>query len=312
MTPKLKYQPPGVHFAVFFALAVGMFMANLLISDVLFGDILAVFRSNREISPEMVSRFKWMQFAAAIMTFVIPPVLYGYLASERPFNHIGLKREVRVQPAVATILLLIAVQPFAMLMGELNQQANFGAAHEIVKSTEEMYEKIMSQFLVMDTPVDLLINMVLVALLPAVGEELFFRGCLQNILERWTRSPVVAIGLASLGFALLHGTFLKFLPIFILGIVLGTILYVTRNLWYSVLFHFLNNAMALVASYYAQRNEFMKQLADDDLKLNWWMGLASLLVTVAIFIYLRKRIPYQPLQRTEGQPPFHDHTNIPR
>ncbi|HYE55844.1 MAG TPA: CPBP family intramembrane glutamic endopeptidase, partial [Chitinophagaceae bacterium] len=186
-----------------------------------------------------------------------------------------------------------------------NEQAHFGALHNTIKSTEELYERILSRFLQMDSPGDLMINLVVVALLPAVGEELFFRGCAQNILERWTKSPVIAIVLSSFGFALLHGTFFKFLPILLLGIVLGTLFYITRNLWYSIFFHFLNNAVALLASYYAQRNDFMKQLAENEVKFSVWAGLISLLLTVGIFYFMRKREPYRPVD-ADLQPPHDD------
>ena len=74
MAIKLKYQPPGVHFAVFFGLAVGMFILNYIVSKVFFADIIDVFAKDKEITPEMLPSFKWMQFIGAIMTFVLPPV----------------------------------------------------------------------------------------------------------------------------------------------------------------------------------------------------------------------------------------------
>ena len=314
MASKLKYQPPGVHFAVFFGLAVGMYIVNIIVTQVFFGDILKVFATGKDITPDMIPRFKWLQFLGAIITFVMPPVLYAYLASDKPLEHLGIKKGVRFPIAFASFLLLIAVMPLTMLIGELNQQANFGTMNELVKNMEAFYKRVMEKFLVMEGPSDLAINMVIVAFLPAIAEEMFFRGSLQNILEKWTKSPIVSIGLSSLGFALMHGTPLKFLPILVLGIVLGTIFYVTRNLWYCILFHFINNGMALLASYYAQRNEFMKQLNEDDVKLNWWMGLISLAVTVGIFIFMRKRIPYQPAESKIQHPrsPHEDFLSTPR
>ncbi|HYF32049.1 MAG TPA: type II CAAX endopeptidase family protein [Chitinophagaceae bacterium] len=312
MSTRLKYQRPGVQFAVFFALAIGMFILNVVITQMFFGEISEVFTTKKDIDPAMLAKFKWMQFAGAILTFVLPPVIFGYMADDKqPWRYIGLKRNASIGLAFFTFLLLISVQPLALLLGQINETAHFGSAHELIKSTEEMYERIMSRFLVMDTPTDLLINMVIVALLPAIGEELFFRGCLQGILEKWTRSAIVSIGLSSFAFALLHGTFFKFLPIFCLGIVLGAIFYVTRNLWYSILFHFLNNTMALLASYYAQRNDFMKRLADEDFDFNWWLALGSLLVTVTIFIIMRRRVPYQPPEVT-WKNPFDEFPTTPR
>jgi membrane protease YdiL (CAAX protease family) len=152
--------------------------------------------------------------------------------------------------------------------------------------------------------------------LPAIGEELFFRGSLQNILEKWTQRPFIAVILASFFFAFFHFSFYKFLPIFVLGMVLGTLFYVTRNLWYCIFFHFVNNTMALLASYYAQKNDFMKQLASNDVHMSWWGALASLVVTVGLFYFLRKKHPFEPLEKTWRQPFYHnppfDNPNTPR
>src|SRR5688500_5816517 len=105
------------------------------------------------------------------------------------------------------------------------------------------------------------------ALLPAVGEELFFRGALQKTLLRWNRKPWLSILLSSMVFALLHGTFFKILPIFCLGLMLGTVYYVTSNIWYNIIIHFLNNALAVAAVYFANKSEILKKIASEDFTL---------------------------------------------
>jgi uncharacterized protein len=309
MAYKLKNQSPGAQFAVFFALSIGMFLVSMMLTTVLFPNIGNIFKDDVKVSPALLTEFKWAQFASAILTFVVPPLIYAFLADDRPLQYVGVKPGVKVSFFIITALLLIAVQPFALTLGELNQRANFGELQKTIKDQEALFEKVLGKFMIMNSPTDLLINLVIVALLPAIGEELFFRGALQNILEKWTKRPWLAIGLSSFGFAMFHGTFFKFLPIFVLGITLGTLFYITRNLWYCIFFHFLNNSLALLASYYAQRNDFMKKLADDDIKLNWVVGLISLLVTIGLFYFLRKRTPYQPLENTWTRNPFQDNPN---
>jgi membrane protease YdiL (CAAX protease family) len=127
------------------------------------------------------------------------------------------------------------------------------------------------------------------ALLPAVGEELFFRGALQKTLLRWNKKPWLSILLSSVIFALLHGTFFKILPIFVLGIMLGTVYYVTRNLWYNIIIHFLNNALAVTAVYFADRSEMLKKFAADDFSLPIIYSIISLAVTIAIIFFMKKK-----------------------
>jgi membrane protease YdiL (CAAX protease family) len=291
----LKYQSPGVQFAVFLGLSAAMFLIYMTIAQGAFGEVTRALTSSGEVSDDTLRQFRWSQTLSAVMTFIIPALVYAYLSDPKPFQYLGLKRDVSPFLIFLVIVLLVAAQPFALYMGQLNQQVNFGPMQNELKRMEEITENAMNHFVQMKSPSDLFINFLIIGILPAIGEEIFFRGSLQNILERWTRVPWVAIVLSSLFFAFLHLTAFKFLGILILGAVLGTLFYVTRNLWYNVLFHFLNNSVALLATYYATRNDMMKKLASDDYKISAVAALISLAVTIGIFLLIRKRRPVQPL-----------------
>lgn len=300
----LKYQGPGVQFAVFLGLAAAMFLIYMTISQAMFGDVARALTSPGEISSETLRQFRWSQTLSAVMTFIIPALVYGYLSDEHPLQYLGMKRSVNAFIFLIVIVLLVAAQPFAIYMGQVNQQANFGPMQNELKRMEEITENAMSHFVQMNGPADLMINLLIVGILPAVGEELFFRGSLQNILERWTKTPWIAIALSSTFFAFLHLTAFKFLGILTLGAVLGTLFYVTRNLWYNILFHFLNNSVALLATYYATRNAMLKKLAADDYKISALAAIISLAITIGIFILIRKRSPYQPLTSSSASTHF--------
>lgn len=308
MAIQLKNQKPGVQFAVFFGLTVGMIIVNMLFNSVFFGDLSANLLTDKPLLPEELMRYKWFQLASSLMIFAVPPLLYGYLADERPLSYLGVRPNAHAGYLFMTIALLVAAQPLAMVLGEWNRQADFG---ETIRNMEQLSDKTMQKFLAMKSGADLLVNIMVVAVVPAIAEELFFRGSLQNILEKWTGRPGIAIVVSSLLFGLFHLSFYKILPIFLLGMVLATLFYITRNLWYSIFFHFVNNAMALLATYYAQHNDLMKKLADDEVKLSWWAGLVSLVVVLAIFYLFRRKFPYQPLQKTWAKEPFTDAFNNP-
>jgi len=299
MRNSLKYQHPGVQFAIFMGIAAAMFLTYRFIAEGFFGSVInALTASDQQVSKETLDQFRWAQFISSVMTFIFPALAFAYLCHEKPIAFLGLKRNSKILIFLIVIFLLVAVQPFAIYMGQLNQGVNFGKVQGELQRLEQLYENAMKNFVRMDTFQDLIINLLIVAILPAVGEELFFRGALQNILERWTRIPWVAILLSSFAFAFLHGTFFKFLGIFTLGIVLGTLFYVTRNLWYNIFFHFLNNALALLATYYATRNDMLKKLAEDDYKVSLFAAITSLALTVAIFLLIRKRTPQQHVSST--------------
>jgi membrane protease YdiL (CAAX protease family) len=306
MSANLKYQHPGVQFAVLLGLAVGMFLLSGVITISFFGDVAtAMTSSDTPITDEALKQFKWAQLIGTIVSFVVPALMFAYLCSERPIQYVGLRKQLDVPTFFIVMILLVAVQPFALYLGQVNENIHFGSLHDEIKRTEVFYERAMQNFTRMKNGMDLFVNLLIIGLLPAIAEELFFRGALQNVLERWIKIPWVAIFISSLMFAFLHGTMFKLLPIFVLGVVLGTLFYVTRNLWYCVFFHFLNNALAVIVTYYASENESFKKLAENDMKFTAMAAGISLAITAAFFIVIRKTIPFSPL----GIPREQEHFN---
>jgi hypothetical protein len=75
----------------------------------------------------------------------------------------------------------------------------------------------------------------------------------------------------------------------VLGLMLGTVYYVTRNIWYNIIIHFLNNALAVSAVYFADRSEMLKKIAADDFSLPIILSLLSLVVTIGIIYFMKKK-----------------------
>lgn len=297
MSANLKYQHPGVQFAVLLGLAVGMFLLSGVITMSFFGEVAAAMTSSdTPISDEALRQFKWAQLIGTIISFIIPAVMFAYMCDEQPLRYVGFNNRVDIPTFFIVMILLISVQPFALYLGQFNENFHFGSLHEEMKRTELFYERAMQNFTRMRSATDLFVNLLIIALLPAIAEELFFRGALQNVLERWIKVPWIAIFISSLMFAFLHGTMFKLLPIFVLGVVLGTLFYVTRNLWYCVFFHFLNNSLALIITYYASGSETLKKIAEDDMKFSAMAAGISIAITAAFFVVIRKRVPYAPLK----------------
>ena len=110
-------------------------------------------------------------------------------------------------------------------------------------------EKITKYFLKMNTLGDLFFNVLVIAIIPAIGEELFFRGYLQEKMTQWLGKPDVAIIITAILFSAIHMQFQGFLPRFALGLILGYLFYWSGSLWLPIIAHLLNNAMAVTFSY---------------------------------------------------------------
>ena len=152
-----------------------------------------------------------------------------------------------------------------------------------IKSLEETAKVTTEKMLNVNTIGGLLLNLVVVALIPAVGEEMTFRGVLQQALTRKMKNPHVAIILSAAIFSFIHFQFYGFLPRMFLGILLGYMFYITGSLWTSMLMHFLNNGTAVVL-YYLNN----KGVIDIDVEhfgtMNGWMVALSAVVTVTLIV----------------------------
>ena len=137
---------------------------------------------------------------------------------------------------------------------------------------------------------DLLFNLFLIALIPAIGEELFFRGIVQKKLGNILTSPHVAVIITSFIFSAIHMQFFGFLPRFILGLILGYLFYYSANLWMSVLGHFINNALGVLLMYSAFANKLTPDITNTDISL--FQAFFSVSV-VLIFFYLYRQINSQ-------------------
>lgn len=290
MKTYLKYQPPAIQFLAFLGLAGGFLILDTAISGFFFKDITAVLLDkNAVISPALSTQFRWAQLVSSIISFIIPSLLFGYYSSPKSLPYVGIQKYISFILIAAAIILLFTIQPFIGWLGEMNAHINFGSLQKSLLQMEAMYNRALQAFLQMKNFGDLLINLFIMALLPAIGEELFFRGSLQKALLRVSNKPWLAILVSSTVFALLHGTFFKLIPIFTLGVILGTVYHVTRNLWYTIIIHFLNNAFAVLSVYYADRSDLLKKLSGDDFSVPLYGALVSLIIGIGIIYFIKKK-----------------------
>ena len=98
--------------------------------------------------------------------------------------------------------------------------ANKGASIAIADINENNAKEITIAFLKMENIIDLVLNLFLIAIIPAVGEELFFRGVLQKLFIKWTTKKHFSILITAFLFSAIHMQFFGFFPRFILGALL--------------------------------------------------------------------------------------------
>jgi len=190
-------------------------------------------------------------------------------------------------------MLAVAVLPVLNLLTILNQELQLPAflsgMEAWMKRTEEQAAELTLAFLTVNTFPGYLVNVFMVALIPAFGEEFFFRGVLQKVFSRWFRNPHFAILFVAIIFSAFHMQFYGFLPRLALGVIFGYLFYWSGNIWYPVLAHFINNFMPVSLTYF-----FREQFDPAELEQvgtgpeSMWWAIPGLLISSALVLYFYK------------------------
>ena len=225
-------------------------------------------------------------------TFLVPALIAGWIFYKKRWPEAALLDQ---KPAPGTlglgILFVMAAFPLAQLAFTANrwlvEQIPFLDA--LVK-TEAATDNLVEGLLVMQSPWEVLFSLLVIAVVPAVGEEMVFRGFLQRHLIRLTKKPALGIGLTALLFSLAHFQIQRFLAILLLGAVLGVLFHWTKNLWVPVAAHFLNNGAQVVIAYFNQ--EKLSELnagADEDLPVTVILASAVLFAATGYQLWKKSR-----------------------
>ena len=250
--------------------------------------------------PLSVTSLKWIQLFQSAAMFLLPPLCMAYLWAKAPMQWLQVDKFQSFKVSSMAILLMLVALPAINLLADINQQMALPSFLEPLeawmKTQEETAKQLTEQFLSVTTYSGLIINILLMALLPAVAEELTFRGVLQKLFQgsnvsdfHTVKVPHIAIWVTAILFSAIHMQFYGFLPRMLMGALFGYMLVWTGSLWVPILMHFTNNAMAVILYFVATRAGWDMEKVDaigtgDTL----WLGIVSLVLTV-VGIYAFRR-----------------------
>ena len=249
--------------------------------------------------PLSVNELKWVQLIQTAALFLLPPFLMAFLWAKQPLEWLKLKSETRGYGLWAIFLMLMAL-PAINLVGYFNQQMSLPAflepLEQWMKTAEANAAHLTEQFLSVTAFDGLIINILLMALLPAVAEELTFRGVLQNLFEvkdetlkKKGNRVHIAIWCSAILFSAIHMQFYGFLPRMLMGALFGYALVWTGSLWIPILMHFTNNAMAVILYFLAIRSGWdMDKVDTIGTNDTLWLGVVSMILTI-VGIYAFRR-----------------------
>ena len=229
--------------------------------------------------PGLIPAKKLAQAFSTVIIFGFPALFYARQTfRSQPLRSLGLRPVEKPIFYVLGIVLLLAAFPLEGWLGTLNKQISLpGWMIRMEKDSDRQ----ISAFLQIHSSFDIVINLFIVAFLPAVFEELCFRGTLQRILINIFKNPWIGIIVTGAFFSAFHMQFQGFLPRMMLGILLGAAFWYSGSLWTSIFAHFFFNGIQVIAASYYPK------LMNENPSIPAYAGLISLVIVLGLLGLMR-------------------------
>ena len=233
---------------------------------------------------------KWLQLIQTAFTFVLPAFLLAHFVGQG----VSYLKFTPIRSSLmwlGVILLMPLALPAVNWLKSLNDMVvlpHFMSGVELwMQQMEHQSELLTEKFLSVSSYSGLALNLLVMAAIPALGEELFFRGILQTVLgEKLNRH--LAVWITAFIFSAIHLQFYGFLPRFLLGAALGYLFLFSGSIWASIVAHFINNALAVLLFFLTFNGYLTFDMDALGTQNTWWLGFLSLTLVCLLFYRLNR------------------------
>ena len=275
------------------------FMKKLLIALlIIFGAFIGVvtlMEALMLLAPEWMgstSGLLFMQGLQTILLFGLTAVVGIWVAERKnPLRLMALDRTVSVSQGLIVFCFAVAALPSITWLAEWNkglELPSFLSSLEAqMQAMEEAARVLTERFLQTSSVGMLFVNLFVMAFLPALCEEMMFRGWLQRRLSSSVNIHV-AVWVSAFVFSAIHFQFYGFVPRMLIGAALGYMYYYTGSLWAPILAHFVNNAAAVLVAFVSYNGLVafdFERLGTGD---TWYVSVAALAVCVVLMSRLAR------------------------
>jgi len=243
--------------------------------------------------PGVICKLKYIQIINEFAMFIVPVLLFALLAGKSMRDYLKLDRSINFVQLLIGASVIIASLPLINWLSKINESMSLpdqlAGIEKWMRNAENDADALSNAFMSTTTFWGLLINILMIAILPAIGEEFFFRGVLQRLFSEWFKNAHIAIFLTAFIFSAFHLQFYGFLPRFMLGLFLGYLFYWSGTLWLPIIIHFINNGIAVVVAFLAAKGAINVNFETFGSSDNIYVNLCStLFVAGLVFILYRK------------------------
>ncbi len=238
--------------------------------------------------PEYTNLSRLLNIIASLLVFLLPAFTLAKLLNKKPFQQLGFRSTISVKQLLLLLAITVTGIFLSGALGEFNEWIPIPHNFYVwAKEKEDAYKTTMMSMATMKSLTDYLLALLVLGAGPAIVEEIFFRGGLQQVMVGWTKNKWVGIIITSALFSAVHISYFGFLPRLALGLILGLIFYESKNIWLSILLHFLNNALVVTQLYVAGRQgKVIDKTVDENVPV--WLGILALAILILLFRSFRK------------------------
>lgn len=219
--------------------------------------------------------------------FLLPALIFTQVMRYRLGDFFKINTSPKLLDVLYAVIIIIAGGIFINLIVFLTKMIPLPESLASLRHTQEATEKLIQAFFSKNSWTHFAILLIVLAALPAIAEELFFRGVIQTLLQRTALGATGAIIISSLSFSLMHLEFDNFFAIWFMGIVLGYLYFITQNLWISIIAHFINNALMISMKYAFMNGLLSKDFSEsNDIAIPYTLGAG--IIMFLLLYYLSK------------------------
>ncbi len=241
--------------------------------------------------PEIRQPILIMQGCATLVGLILIPVLYVWAIEKTNAVAWITGKSTTLVTVVVTAAIVISFMAINSVFIEWN--ANFifpdflKAFGDWARERETQAEELTKFFTTFKSTSDFIFGVFVIALLPAIGEELVFRGMLQPEIFRASGNHHVAIWVSAIIFSAFHMQFFGFVPRVLLGALFGYLYVWSGNLLIPMIAHFVNNGFQVLVMYLYQKGTITTDM-DSPEALPWPLAASLTLVFIALMFYFKK------------------------
>lgn len=288
---------------ILIGMAAGSIAGVLLISSI-WGDTSILTEINTLDQAPVYSPENWykiivLQAVGHLFTFLLPALFYWKIVERKPASAFCLQSRDSYRDLVPIFFLTIVLMPFTGLVAEWNESMilpdSLSGIEEWMKNSESTLARLTEFLLSFRNIPELVIAVFVIAVIPAIGEEVLFRGILQRKLAEHWANVHLGIWVSAFLFSAIHFQFYGFLPRLFLGAMFGYLYFWTGRLSMAIFAHFINNAVTVLMMWMYRQQVISLDISSSQ-AIPLWMGAASLVVSVWLL-----RVVYRTSSGQSGQ-----------